>query len=179
MRTHGTLTKWNDERGFGFIAPASGGEEVFAHISAFPRDGQRPRLNEVVSFDLEQGPNGKPRAARIMRPGQARTPSRRPRTQPRQRRGGLLSTVLLPLAAIGGIVYYNYFRTTEPAYMDSGETPVITDTLEEPSDFQCDGRTMCSQMTSCAEATYFIRHCPHTKMDGNHDGVPCEQQWCG
>jgi hypothetical protein len=44
--------------------------------------------------------------------------------------------------------------------------------------FRCDGRTYCSQMTSCAEATYFIEHCPGTKMDGNNDGVPCEQQWC-
>ncbi|PSF08116.1 DNA-binding protein, partial [Marinobacter fuscus] len=44
--------------------------------------------------------------------------------------------------------------------------------------FRCDGRTYCSQMTSCAEATYFLRNCPNTKMDGNHDGVPCERQWC-
>ena len=46
------------------------------------------------------------------------------------------------------------------------------------SRFQCDGRTHCSQMTSCAEATYFLQHCPNTKMDGNGDGEPCEQQWC-
>lgn len=45
--------------------------------------------------------------------------------------------------------------------------------------YTCDGRTHCSQMRSCDEATYFIRHCPNTKMDGNGDGVPCEQQWCG
>lgn len=45
--------------------------------------------------------------------------------------------------------------------------------------FHCDGRTQCSQMTSCAEATCFLRNCPDTKMDGNHDGVPCEVQWCG
>ena len=44
--------------------------------------------------------------------------------------------------------------------------------------YQCDGRTHCSQMTSCAEATYFLRNCPDVKMDGNNDGVPCEQQWC-
>lgn len=43
---------------------------------------------------------------------------------------------------------------------------------------QCDGRTYCSQMTSCAEAKFFIRNCPGTKMDGNNDGVPCESQWC-
>lgn len=43
---------------------------------------------------------------------------------------------------------------------------------------RCDGRTSCPQMTSCAEATYFIQHCPNTSMDGDHDGVPCEDQWC-
>ncbi|MEF9948061.1 MAG: excalibur calcium-binding domain-containing protein [Comamonas sp.] len=33
-------------------------------------------------------------------------------------------------------------------------------------------------MTSCEEATYFLRNCPGAKMDGNGDGVPCEKQWC-
>ena len=44
--------------------------------------------------------------------------------------------------------------------------------------FKCNGRTYCSQMTSCAEATYFLRNCPNTKMDGDNDGIPCEGQWC-
>ena len=44
--------------------------------------------------------------------------------------------------------------------------------------FKCDGRTYCSQMTSCAEATFFLQNCPGVKMDGNNDGVPCEKQWC-
>jgi endonuclease YncB( thermonuclease family) len=44
--------------------------------------------------------------------------------------------------------------------------------------FRCDGRTYCSQMTSCQEATFFIQNCPGTKMDGNRDGIPCERQWC-
>jgi hypothetical protein len=33
-------------------------------------------------------------------------------------------------------------------------------------------------MTSCTEAKFFLKYCPGTQMDGNHDGVPCEQQWC-
>ena len=43
--------------------------------------------------------------------------------------------------------------------------------------FKCDGRTHCSQMHSYEEAVFFIRNCPGTKMDGDHDGVPCEQQF--
>jgi hypothetical protein len=44
--------------------------------------------------------------------------------------------------------------------------------------FKCDGREYCSQMTSCEEAKYFLKNCPGAKMDGNNNGVPCEQQWC-
>lgn len=44
---------------------------------------------------------------------------------------------------------------------------------------RCDGRIHCSQMTSCDEARYFLRHCPGVKMDGDGDGTPCETQWCG
>lgn len=45
--------------------------------------------------------------------------------------------------------------------------------------FKCDGRIYCSQMTSCAEAKYFLRNCPGARMDGDRNGIPCEQQWCG
>lgn len=48
----------------------------------------------------------------------------------------------------------------------------------QAENFHCDGRIHCSQMRSCEEATWFIQHCPNTKMDGNNDGVPCESQWC-
>jgi micrococcal nuclease len=44
--------------------------------------------------------------------------------------------------------------------------------------WRCDGRTQCSQMRSCEEATWFLQNCPGVKMDGNRDGVPCERQWC-
>jgi Excalibur calcium-binding domain len=46
------------------------------------------------------------------------------------------------------------------------------------SRFKCDGRKFCSQMTSCDEAKFFQNNCPNTKMDGNNDGIPCEEQWC-
>lgn len=44
--------------------------------------------------------------------------------------------------------------------------------------YTCDGRTHCSQMTSCEEAKFFLRNCPGTKMDGDNDGIPCERQLC-
>lgn len=47
-----------------------------------------------------------------------------------------------------------------------------------PLGFKCDGRQHCSQMTSCNEAKLFLKNCPGVQMDGDGDGVPCEQQWC-
>jgi hypothetical protein len=44
--------------------------------------------------------------------------------------------------------------------------------------YQCDGRTRCPEMHSCDEARWFLQHCPGTKMDGDGDGDPCEDQWC-
>jgi hypothetical protein len=44
--------------------------------------------------------------------------------------------------------------------------------------FRCDGRQHCSQMSSCEEAKFFLANCPNTKMDGDRDGIPCEEQWC-
>ena len=44
--------------------------------------------------------------------------------------------------------------------------------------FSCDGRKHCTQMKSCEEAKYFLANCPGVKMDGDKDGIPCEEQWC-
>ncbi len=57
--------------------------------------------------------------------------------------------------------------------------PDEPDETSNTGNYECDGRTYCSQMRSCEEATFFLENCPGVKMDGNHDGVPCERQWCG
>ena len=65
MRIEGTLKTWNDERGFGFIEPAQGGQEIFVHIKAFaPRSG-RPEIGCRLLFDVETTADGKKRAVRV------------------------------------------------------------------------------------------------------------------
>lgn len=71
-----------------------------------------------------------------------------------------------------------------PARSDPGSTdrlraaPEPAQAAAPAARFSCDGRKYCSQMTSCAEATYFLSRCPGVQMDGNRDGIPCEAQWC-
>lgn len=66
MRFTGIIKSWNDERGFGFIEPAQGGQEIFVHIKAFARrSSQRPQAGQRVSFEVELGPQGKKRARSV------------------------------------------------------------------------------------------------------------------
>jgi len=67
--------------------------------------------------------------------------------------------------------------TPEPEAFVSPEV-ITTPEPQVSVQFRCDGRTRCSHMTSCEEAKFFLRNCPGTQMDGDNDGIPCEQQWC-
>lgn len=42
----------------------------------------------------------------------------------------------------------------------------------------CQGKTRCTQMHSCEEATFYLQNCPGVELDGDGDGIPCESQWC-
>jgi CspA family cold shock protein len=56
----GTVKWFNDAKGFGFITPDSGGDDLFAHFSAINADGFKSlQENQKVSFEVTTGPKGK------------------------------------------------------------------------------------------------------------------------
>ena len=66
MRTTGTVKWFNDAKGFGFITPDGGGEDLFAHFSAINMPGFKSlKEGQKVSFDIGAGNNGKTRANNI------------------------------------------------------------------------------------------------------------------
>jgi len=56
----GTVKWFNDAKGFGFITPDDGGEDLFAHFSAIQMNGFKTlKEGQKVSFEVTQGPKGK------------------------------------------------------------------------------------------------------------------------
>lgn len=67
MVTKGTLTSWNDVKGFGFITPEAGGNKVFVHVTAFSDRTRRPELHQRVTYTLAADKQGRPCATKVTR----------------------------------------------------------------------------------------------------------------
>ena len=63
---NGTVKWFNTTKGYGFIAPETGGKDVFVHISAVERSGLTGLAdNQKVSYDLESGRDGRESAVNL------------------------------------------------------------------------------------------------------------------
>jgi hypothetical protein len=65
------------------------------------------------------------------------------------------------------------FSNHKPRELQATQTVVLP--LESTQQFQCEGKVYCSEMSSYDEALFYLNNCPGTKMDGDHDGDPCER----
>ena len=62
----GTVKFFNDHKGFGFIAPETGGNDAFVHISSVEKSGMRTlRENQRVSYELQEDRRGKMAAVNL------------------------------------------------------------------------------------------------------------------
>jgi CspA family cold shock protein len=64
--TTGTVKFFNENKGYGFIAPDGGGNDAFVHITAVERSGMRTlRQDQRVSYDLQEDRRGKMAAVNL------------------------------------------------------------------------------------------------------------------
>jgi len=176
MRLQGRVIEWNDERGFGFVVQHGTKTRTFIHISAFAHRGDRPAVGDVVTYEVRQDERKRWVAHAADRSGRRRLAPAGPNRLAQLAGVFVLAAVLMaawklisiraahPSSSIGATVY----RAAHPRVA-----------AHSSADFSCSvSKTSCSEMTSCAEALYYLERCGLPNMDGDHDGIPCEQQWC-
>lgn len=114
------LSAWNHEAGYGAIRPLGGGDEVFVGLAAFPTDGEGPRPDEPLSFEIVTGRDGRKQAVNLRRLSRATvTPAMREavgggtarvraRQAQKKRRLGLIAggAVLTVLLVAGGMRWW-------------------------------------------------------------------------
>ncbi|CAM3947571.1 cold-shock protein [Roseateles saccharophilus] len=126
MRFEGVLSAWNHDAGYGTIRPLGGGEEVFVALAAFPTDGEGPRLDEPLSFEIVTGRDGRKQAVSLKRLPRlqqhsamreaAGVGSLRVRQARRKRRLSLAAgaVVAVLLVAVGGAHWWPHAASDNP-----------------------------------------------------------------
>lgn len=197
MRYQGKITKWNDDKGFGFITRNDSNQQIFVHISAFDKSQQRqrPTAGEIVSFEIADDIKKGLQAYNVIYLNrQSSTVNRKTSTKTIAASGtrirlGFVAKILGVLL-MGFVLYRNadvlnagITRLASESALEEVSTTVEIDEKKEryvsKQVFTCSGKTHCSQMSSCEEAKYYLNNCPGTITDGDGDGIPCEDQWCG
>jgi cold shock CspA family protein len=176
MRVKGKITHWNGQKGYGFITPSVGEKQVFVHISSFQNRRTAPQLNQLVEFSLSKDKQGRPCAVNVARTGEQARKKKKSSNQFWSLKSAAVLLVVITIAV--ALAYSKYRKSQAGSFMPLKASDPSPSISRPPPQFSCDGRMHCSQMTSCAEAKFFIQNCPNTKMDGDGDGVPCESQWC-
>jgi len=64
MRTKGKITLWNEAKAYGFVSQMTGGKQIFIHINAFNNKNRRPKVGQIVAYDVSTDKNGRPCAAK-------------------------------------------------------------------------------------------------------------------
>ncbi|OUY06091.1 cold shock domain-containing protein [Acinetobacter populi] len=187
----GKIKKYNQDRGFGFIESDTDGKAIFFHIKDFPK-GSLPQIGEELTFSV--GKDGeKIKAVNIVRldfplernlnhSAKSHKNNLKPIYKKKSESMSVFS-FMSRIILIGGAAFFiyiqiqNYVQRSNLAHQPiSNETLRIANQQVDSSSnsFTCDGRIHCSQMNSKAEANWFVRNCPGTKMDGDGDGDACE-----
>jgi cold shock CspA family protein len=195
----GKLVRWIDDKGFGFIQPNAGGNDIFIHISALRGMSRSPVVGDTIHYQTEFDASGKRRAshariegvpkqltleplARVHESPTGPAPYDRPQQKPKQRlnqpqkrRGSL--PFLFGLLIVGGVSAYDKFGHRSAEIVDPPAVQPVVESVIPEQHFQCQGKVYCSQMASREEAQFYLDNCPGTKMDGDRDGIPCENQF--
>jgi len=194
MLHQGQLIQWDATQGLGLIHQHKSGSDFVVRSADFRKLPEHLKSGDTIYFQISFDSEGKTKVEHAYKAGQIFAPAalvKKPISTSLP-----VQTLLSTLSAISVVAWLGYqsiawFSNPVPDRAQAAplypkqqqlRAELLADNPVWPpvsqSQFHCEGKQHCSQMTSCDEAEYYLAHCPDVKIDGDHDGVPCEQQWC-
>ena len=186
MRFQGRIAEWHADRGCGFIAPNGGGPKVFVHVRDIEGNAARSPVGRIVTYELDATHPRGPRASRVQVVHAA--PKGKPDgTNERRvydgwfaRLSGVVILAFYAMLVYSAIIGTNAInqRKASPPAPPAPRPAALVEQVTTPAAFSCQGKTTCSQMASCEEAKFYLANCPGVRIDGDGDGIPCEDRLC-
>jgi cold shock CspA family protein len=191
----GKLVRWIDEKGFGFIKPENGKNDIFIHISALKNMSRNPVIGDLILYEINVDSTGKQRAVNALiegvsqnvniapiektiksAPPRKKNESSRKNYNAKTQTKSLRSLYLVIILGLG-IFIYEKFLTNKNVIDPKKISETVAKSVDYNQQFKCEGKVYCTQMSTYDEAFFYLNNCPGTKMDGDGDGIPCEQQF--
>jgi cold shock CspA family protein len=171
VKEKGILNRWKSERGFGFIKSDSIESDIFIHISKLKYMSRKPIIGDVIYFDLHTDKAGKLSADNASIEGVSVKKITKTSNRKSKNGNSISNIIFWVLVLMSAFYLYQTFSPKPDEWSGLFKK-------EDFSMFSCQGKQHCSQMISCKEARFYLKSCPNVKIDGDGDGVPCEQQLC-
>ncbi|MBP8227904.1 MAG: excalibur calcium-binding domain-containing protein [Pararheinheimera sp.] len=196
MLHQGRLKDWNPTQGRGLIQRDKAGPDIRVCSSGFRKKPEQLQNGDRIFFQIEVDSTGQLKAVGAYKAGQHFAPApelKKPRLSslPFQRLlSGLVSLSILAWLGYQSVYLFGAQAslpaiTAEDESAEEHKATVLSDSPVWPpiqtqsyTQFQCEGKQYCTQMQSCEEAEFYLTNCPDVMIDGDSDGIPCEQQHC-
>jgi cold shock CspA family protein len=197
MLHQGRLKSWDVKKGRGLIQQTKAGPDIPLSSSGFRKTPELLQDGDIIFFQIEVDDQARPRAVQAYKAGQSFAPA--PLVN-RPKLSSLLFQQLLSaivcLSILGWLSYQLWYLlgpAAEPVISelsapeilleqtrlsDEAVWPQLQKPQQQGTEWQCEGKIRCTEMRSCEEAMFYLNNCPDVTIDGDGDGIPCEQQWC-
>lgn len=170
--------KWKEGQGYGFIKRNGETGQTFVHVSSFPVGQSHPKEGELVTYEMAVGAKGE-HAINVQYVNRAKHVIKPTRFEKPKRNRNYFSLIVMMIFGFLILTLMSPKKSGLHEATVESSNPLPLSLTQQDHTFQCSGKSKCHEMTSCDEAIYYLKNCPGTLMDGDGDGLPCEDEWCG